>query len=201
MADEFRHPGSAILIVALEIVAVEKSQVLTIGVENLKHPHIGLVDGKVMPLFEGDAIELIGGVKDAVLQYTVEFEVGLYLRIIDVVAGFADLLGVEVPVIGLNLEATLLGIDDGLDVFRFASGLCSGGGDDGIHELQRGFRCFGHLIFELPRGKGRIAEEFRFLRAELRQASDGVTGVIGVATFGAVPGVFEDGLTRLAIAK
>src|SRR6202453_3602611 len=131
LADEFRHPGSAILIVALEIVAVEKSQVLTIGVENLKHPHIGLVDGKVMPLFEGDAIELIGGVKDAVLQYTVEFEVGLYLRIIDVEAGFADLLGVEVPVIGLNLEATLLGIDDGLDVFRFASGLCSGGGEIG----------------------------------------------------------------------
>ena len=101
------------------------------------------------------------------------------MRIINVVAGFANLLGVEVPIISLNLKAALLRIDDRLDVFGFASGFCGGGGDDGIHEAQRGFRCFGHLIFELPGSEARIAEEFGLLRTELSEASNGVAGIVG----------------------
>src|SRR5712691_6023663 len=95
LADEFGHPGSAVLVVALEVVAVEKGEVLAVGVEDFKDPYIGVVDRNVVPLFEGDSIELICCVEHSVLENVVEFEIGLHLGIVDVVASLADLLSVE----------------------------------------------------------------------------------------------------------
>src|SRR6202521_208933 len=123
LANEFGHPGSAILVIALEIIAVEKGEVLAIGVEDFEDPYIGVVNGNVVPFLEGDAVELICRVEHSVLEHVVEFEIGLHLRIVDVVASLADLLSVEVPVVCLDLEATLLGIfltiDDTLDIGGF----------------------------------------------------------------------------------
>src|SRR5260370_5754362 len=201
LADEFRHPGSAILVVALEVIAVEKCEVLAVGVEDFEDPYIGLVNGNVVALFESNSVELIGRVVDAVLQHVVDFEIGFYLSMIDVVASLANLLSVEVPIVGLDLEAPLLNLDDGLDVFSLASGLGSCGGNDGIHELQCGFGFLSHLVLKLPRGETRKAEEFGFLCAELGEMGDGVASVVGVGALGAVPGTVEDGLTRRAIAE
>ena len=88
-----------------------------------------------------------------------------------------------------------------LDIRGFAAGLCGRGGDDSIHELQCGFRRLRHLIFEFPGGEARIAKKFGLLRAKLSEMCDRVARVVGVAPLGAVPGVFEDGLTRRAIAE
>jgi len=52
LADKVRHPGAAILVVALEVIAVKKREVLAVGVENLKHAHIGLVDRQVVPFLK-----------------------------------------------------------------------------------------------------------------------------------------------------
>src|ERR1700693_97454 len=73
LADEFGHPGSAVLVVALEVVAVEKGEVLAIDVEDFKDPYIGLVNGNVVPFFEGDSVELICRVEHPVLENVVEF--------------------------------------------------------------------------------------------------------------------------------
>src|SRR6266436_5963594 len=205
LANEFRHPGSAVLVVALEVIAVEKGEVLAIGVEDFEDPYIGLVNGNVVPFLEGDSVELICGVEHSVLEHVVEFEIGLHLRIVDVVASLADLLSVEVPIVRLNLEATLLGVflavDDSLNICGFAVGLCGCGGDDSIHELQCGFRCLRHLINEFPSGEARITKEFGLPRAKLSETCDGVARIVGVAPLGAVPGVFEYGLTRPANAE
>ena len=192
LVDEVRHPGSAVLVVALEVVAVEQREVLAVGVEDLEHAHIRVVDRKVVALFESEAVELVRSVEDAILQHVVELEIGLDLRIVEIVPGFANLLGVEVPVPGLELEAALLGVDHGLDIFRFLAALRSGGGHDRIHKLQRGFGSFGHLVFELPRGKAWEAEQLGLLSTKLRETRDGVARVVGVAAFGAVPGMLED---------
>ena len=96
---------------------------LAVGVEHLEDAHVRLVNGEIVPLFEGESIELIGRVEDAVLEHIVELEIGLHLRIVEIVTRFADLLGVEVPVPGLELEATLLGVDDGLNVVGVAARL------------------------------------------------------------------------------
>src|SRR6266404_3849997 len=220
LANEFRHPGSAVLVVALEVIAVEKGEVLAIGVEDFEDPYIGVVNGNVVPFLEGDSVELICGVEHSVLEHVVEFEIGLHLRIVDVVASLANLLSVEVPVVRLDFEATLLAvfltidfltidfltidfltIDDSLDIRGFAAGLCGRGGDDSIHELQCGFRCLRHLINEFPSGEARITKEFGLPRAKLSETCDGVARIVGVAPLGAVPGVFEYGLTRPANAE
>ncbi len=156
LVDEVAHPGAAVLVVALEVVAVEERERLAVGVEDLEDADVGVVDGEVVALFEGDAVELVGGVEDAVLQDVVELEVGLDLDFVEVVLGLADLLGVEVPVPGLELESRRSGASmTSLDVFGFAVGLGGRGGDERVHELEGGFRGLGHLVFELPGGVGR----------------------------------------------
>ncbi len=66
-----------------------------------------MVDGDVVALGEGDAEELGGGVEDTVFEDAIELEVGLDGLFIEVVLGFADLFGVEVPVPGLELEGAV----------------------------------------------------------------------------------------------
>ena len=51
-----------------------------------------------MALFECQAVELVGGIEDAVLEHLVELEILLQPVAIERVALFADLLGVEVPI-------------------------------------------------------------------------------------------------------
>ena len=45
--------------------------------------------------------------------------------------------------------------------------------DERVHELQRGFRRLGHLVFQLPGGEVGIAEQLALLRAQLRDLGDG----------------------------
>src|SRR5258708_5716656 len=155
LANEFRHPGSAVLVVALEVIAVEKGEVLAIGVEDFEDPYIGLVNGNVVPFLEGDSVELICGVEHSVLEHVVEFEIALHLRIVDVLASLPDLLRVQLPIVRLDLEATLLGVYDSLDICSFAAGLCSRGGGEKIPEMQCTFRCLRPLIKEFSVGEVR----------------------------------------------
>ena len=120
LIDEVAHPGAAVLVVALEVVAVEERERLAVGVEDFEDAHVGLIDRHVVALLESDAVELVGGVEDAVLQDVVEFEVWLDLGFVEVVLRLADLLGVEIPVPGLQLKSAVLCVDDGLDIFAFA---------------------------------------------------------------------------------
>src|SRR5260370_17395216 len=91
LADEFGHPGAAVLVVALEVIAVEKCEVLAVGVEDFEDPYIGLVNGNVVALFESNSVELIGRVEDAVLQHVLDFEIGFYLTIIHVLPTLPNL--------------------------------------------------------------------------------------------------------------
>ena len=195
------HPGAALLVVALEVVAVEQRQRAAVGVEDLEDAHGRVVHRKVVALLEGDAVELVGGVEDAVLQHVVQLEVGLDLLLVEIVLRLAHLLGVEVPVPGLELEAALLLVDDGLDVLGFGGGACRRGRHRCVHELQRRLRRLRHLVVELPGGKVGIAEQLGLLRAKLRDLGDGVARVVGIAVLGAVPGVGEDRLARGAIGQ
>src|SRR6516164_1775440 len=146
-----RHPRSAILVVPFEIIAVEKREVLAIRVEDLEDAHIGMVHGKIVTLFESESIELIGSVEHSILQHVVQLKIRLYLRIIDVVTGLANLIGVVSPVPGLELESAVLTINDPLAVSGFLGSLCGGSRHDSIHEPQSGRRSLRHLVFNLPR--------------------------------------------------
>ena len=105
LVDEVVHPGAAALVVALEVVAVEQRQRVAVLVEHLEHAHVRLVHRNVLALLEGQPVELVGGVEHAVLQHVVELEVRLDLVLVEVVLRLAHLLGVELPVPRLQLEA------------------------------------------------------------------------------------------------
>src|SRR2546429_3636186 len=82
LANEFGHPGSAVLVVTLEVIAVEECEVLAVGVEDFEDPYIGVVNGNVVPFLEGDSVELICGVEHPILEHAVELEIGLHLGIV-----------------------------------------------------------------------------------------------------------------------
>ena len=59
LADQVVHPRAAVLVVALEVVAVPQRQRLAVRVEHLEHAHVRLVHGNVVALLEGDAVKLV----------------------------------------------------------------------------------------------------------------------------------------------
>lgn len=66
-----------------------------------------MVLGKVGAFLEGDAEESGGGVKHAIHQHPLHFEIGAELGFVEGEARLADLLRVEVPVVRGEGEAPL----------------------------------------------------------------------------------------------
>src|SRR5215469_15407311 len=85
LSDERVHPRAAVLVVALEIIAIEQGQVLAVAVEYLEHAYIRLIYRKVLALLEGDPVKLISGIKYAILQHVVQLKIRFDLRFIQVV--------------------------------------------------------------------------------------------------------------------
>ena len=48
LADKVVHPRAAVLVVALEVVAIPERQRLAVGVEDFEHPHVRVIDGNVV---------------------------------------------------------------------------------------------------------------------------------------------------------
>src|ERR1035441_746965 len=57
-----------------------------------------------------------------------------------------------------------------LDDIRFAGGLGRRRGHQSVHEFQRRFRRFGHLVFDLPGSEVRKSEQLALLGAKLCDA-------------------------------
>src|SRR4051812_24687366 len=108
LADKHFHPGAAVLVISLEVVAIPECHRLAIGIEYFEYANIRMVNRNVFPLLECDSVELCSGVKHTILQDVVQFEVRFHLGLIEIVAGLADLLGIEIPIPWLQFEAALL---------------------------------------------------------------------------------------------
>ena len=136
LVNERRHPGTAVLVVALEGIEVEEGEGLVVHVGELEDADGGMIDGDVVALAEGDAEELSGGEEDALLKDGVELEVRFQRFFVERVAGLANLLGVELPVPGSERERVRLRVDEGLDI----ASLCGDaffGLDDEIAQEER----------------------------------------------------------------
>ncbi len=73
---------------------------------DLEDPYVGLPNRNILPLGEGQPVEQVGGIEDAVLQHIVDLEIRFDLRLIEIVFRLANLLGVEIPVPWLELESS-----------------------------------------------------------------------------------------------
>src|SRR5215469_12323489 len=58
LLDEVVHPGTALFVIALEVIGVEERERAAVSVEDFKDTHIGVVHRKVFALFEGDSVQL-----------------------------------------------------------------------------------------------------------------------------------------------
>ena len=152
MPDEAVHPGATVLIVALEVVAVKQGHRLAVRVAYFKNADVGLVDGNVRSFFKRDAVELGGGVKHAILKDVVQLEIGLNLRLFQVVLSLAHLVAVEIPIPGLQLEAALLSLDERLNLACLFASLPGGAGHERVHELDGCLGRLRHLVLEFPGG-------------------------------------------------
>ena len=185
--DEQGHPCTAILVVALEIIAIKQRQGFAVDVGDFEDAHVGLIYRDVLALFEADSIQLSRRMEHAVLEHVVQLEVRLDLGVIEIILCLAHLFAVEIPIPRLQREATLLCVDHGLNVLGLACRFSGGDGHQGVHEFKRGLRCFGHLIFQLPRGMAGKAQQLRPLRAKLRQPRNDGPRIVRVTAFRAVP--------------
>ena len=75
---------------------------------NLPHLHIGMIDGEIPALGEGQAEEPTGRVKRC-LHDVGEHKIGFHFRFVEVVLGLPDLLGVIPPVPRLDRVVETLG--------------------------------------------------------------------------------------------
>ena len=92
------HPGSAVLGVPGVVVAQEQAQSGAVLVEHLPYAHVRVVAGQVGPLLEGKPVQFVGGIKHAVRQHPLQFEVRPERGQIDVVFVLADPFRIEGPV-------------------------------------------------------------------------------------------------------
>ena len=199
LADEIAHPGAAGFVVALEIVEIHQAQRLAVLVEDLEHHHIGLIDRNVVALLEGDAIKLIGGIENAILQHLVEFEIGLERRLIQVIARLAHFLGIALPVPRLQVEMRTVLVDRLLDQFGFLGRLGAGGrhklADEFFHRVRR----LRHLVVEHIGGIVGIAQKLGLVGPQHRQARDDCAGIVAIAFFGARPALVEQLFAHAAV--
>ena len=66
--DKVIHPGAAVFVVAFEVVAIPQRERLAVSVDDFEDAHVGVVDGNIVALLEREAVELVGGEEEPVLQ-------------------------------------------------------------------------------------------------------------------------------------
>ena len=71
----FGHPGASLLAFARMKVGIEDSQIGAVLVEDLISLHVGVINGNILVLLEGDAIEPVSQAEDS-LDNLGEFEIG-----------------------------------------------------------------------------------------------------------------------------
>ncbi len=195
------HPGAAVLVVALEVVRVEERERFTLGVEHLEHLHVGVVDGEIVALHEGEPVELVGREEYALAQHAAELEVGLDLGVVEGEVRLAHLLGVELPVPRRELVAGLLVVDELLHARRLLARLGDRRRGHVGEELDRRGGRLGHLVAEHVGRPGGVAEELGLACAELGQAPHEGAGVVGVAVLGALGGGLEEALAHRPVRE
>ena len=178
-----RRPG--------EVVAEKQADVPAIAL-HLESAHIGVIDGKIGALLDGDA-EQLGRHVESGGNDVVELQVGLDLAVVDVELGLARLFRVVAPVPSGQLEIAALGAHRLLQLVALLGGAGERRAPHLHQQLAHRPRRLGHG--ELQRGVGRRleAQQLRPLGPELQDLGDDLA-VVGLAAIGAAHGPGLEGL-------
>src|SRR6516164_1493481 len=69
--DKAIHPGTALLVVALEVVAVKERQRAAVRVKDLEYAYARRIHRKIFAFFEGQSIKLVRCVENTVLKHII----------------------------------------------------------------------------------------------------------------------------------
>ena len=171
LAAEPAAPGALALALARVVVHVDHRGVRSVGLEDLEDLGVGVRPGHVLERLEGQTVEPVGDVEDAVADVA-ELEVGPQLVVVEVVLGLAQLLGVVPPVPRCELESAALGVDDGLHLGDLALGHRQRGVPQPVEQRVDVVGRSGHPGLERVVGEGLVAEQLRLLDAERDDLGD-----------------------------
>src|SRR2546421_2618513 len=130
LIDEAVLPCSAVLVRTLKVVSVKERQRFSVRVEDFKDAHVWLIDRQIFPFLEGNSVEFVRRKEDTVVEDVLEFEVRLYLRIIQIVFSLANFLGIVFPVRWTKCKPALLCIDQFLHARGFVASSRRGRGNN-----------------------------------------------------------------------
>ena len=149
LGDKLVHPGAGGLGIAVEVVAVEETEVATVLILYRKYMDIVGIDREVKALLEGETISALSGVEDAIAQHGVDLEVREHVSVAEVEAILLHLSGIVYDIPGLEGKVAALSLA-GKVLDRCH--LCLSLGDKGLLELSEevigSLLGAGHLIIE-----------------------------------------------------
>ena len=166
------HPRAAALAWTRLVVGREDTHQRAVLGRHLVGAHLRVVHRHAFQALEVHAVEDMRVGEDAVHD-AVNLEIGLGLRLIQVVLGLADLLGIVPPVprldpgAGGQLALLHLLIHHGLHVGQFGLGAGHGRGHDLAQEIVHGLGVARHLVGEDVCGGVGIAQDLRLLGAQV----------------------------------
>ncbi len=187
LVPEVVHPGAAALGVAGVPVLIEDAQQGAVGIREFVGLHDGVIDLHLGSGFHVHAIDLLGGVENA-LGDTVGLEIGLGDGLVQVVLEGTDLLGIVEPVPRFDFVT-----GDSLHVGHLLTGLPHGSVHDGLQEGIDGLGIASHLVGQEVFGGVLVAQQVGLLRPEFHDLQDDGVVVILVAVVTAV-GIGLEGL-------
>ena len=115
------HPCTATLGGTTEIIAIEKGFRLSILINNLKDPHVGMVCRDVGTLLECQSVNTIGSIEHTIDEHAIHIEIRLHLILRDIKQFLLHLGRIVEIVVGLQLEFGTLTLTG-----KILDGLCLG---------------------------------------------------------------------------
>src|SRR6266478_1730073 len=165
LIDETVLPRTAVLVRTLKVISVKERQGFSVRVEDFKDAHVRLIDRQIFSFLEGNSVEFVRRKEYAVVKHVLEFEIRLYLRIIQIVFSLANFLGIVFPVSWAKCKSALLCVDQFLHARGFVASFRRGRGHNSGQQLLSRLWRLGHLIVERESRVIRIAQKLCPLRA------------------------------------
>ena len=179
---EARHPGARALRGAGKIIADEYADVGSVFAEDLPGPHFRMVARQIVSLFELQTKEA-GSAIEGRPDHVVELEIGLQLRLIEIVLCLAHFLRVVAPVPRHDLGIVAAATGFGGQRLAFFAGALNGFAPHRMQEVGDGIRRLRHRVLQAEIGERFEAHEPRILAAQCHGLGDdlAIVGIAGVS--------------------
>ena len=193
LREDIVHPRPRTFAGTREVIGVEDTDELALGIGDLEHLDLGVIHGHICERLELQAIELRSHT-ERTAAHVAQLEVRLDLFLVEGILGFAEFLGVEPPVPGLEFLAREIGVEEFLELGSFAFGCYERRCPHGLQERIDSLAVLSHAVLEDIVGRIVVAEELGALDTELHLADDDGFVVVVIVVVGA-GGVVHQHLT------